>query len=362
MTAGSPKRRAIATLLFLCGVGGCGDASSPECNRLFCATEPLLLSTGSPTKDEDPSLLRAWDGRMFVAWFSDRGGNPDIYITNTADGATWSPATRVTTSTGGDFNPSLFQDDQGIFHLAWFRWQAPSLGHIYYNRSADGVTWDPLDEVQVTTTAAVDDWVPTLTQSFDGTLLIYFVSSRRDESNPTSQMYVAVKRPTDIDWSAASPLADLNSPDRHDHLPFAARTGDEVTLSWVRYDSTATLPWLAPKSDVFCSTSFDGLSWPAPVQVTQEAGNVVNLFPGLYLDHAGRWSFNWLSTRTGPPRPYALPLTQAADYPAGLAEISQLPSGYSHRIVATPEPGMYLGAWVQGPEGEQDIWVRFFAE
>jgi hypothetical protein len=37
-----------------------------------------------------------------------------------------------------------------------------------------------------------------------------------------------------------------------------------------------------------------------------------------------------------------------------------LPEGYSHRVAATSTPGVYLGVWVQGPEGAQDIYYRFF--
>ena len=116
-------------------------------------TEPRLLSTGSPTKDEDPSVLRARDGTMFVAWFSDRGGNADIYVTSTANGNDWTAPVRVTTHAGGDFNPHLVQDDQGTFHLVWFRWEALFRGNIRYNSSRDGRTWDPATEVAVTTEA-----------------------------------------------------------------------------------------------------------------------------------------------------------------------------------------------------------------
>ncbi|HEU4388934.1 MAG TPA: hypothetical protein VFV34_14130, partial [Blastocatellia bacterium] len=56
----------------LSGFGtGVVQSSSPA----FEPTDPILLSTGSPTKDEDPSVLRANDGSLYVAWFSDRGGN-----------------------------------------------------------------------------------------------------------------------------------------------------------------------------------------------------------------------------------------------------------------------------------------------
>src|SRR5215510_15819314 len=60
-------------------------------------TGATLLSVNSPTKDEDPNVLTARDGTIFVTWFSDRGDNPDIYLTSTNDGINWRPTIRVTT-------------------------------------------------------------------------------------------------------------------------------------------------------------------------------------------------------------------------------------------------------------------------
>ena len=336
-----------------------------------CGSDPVepvvptgqLLSIGSPTKDEDPSVLRAQDGRLFVAWFSDRGGNPDIYITSTVDGTGWTGPFRVTTSTGGDFNPSLIQDEQGVFHLAWFRWEAPFRGHIWYNHSVDGLTWNPGTEVQVTTAADVDDWVPTLVRTADGTLLVYFVSEIRDTTNPTSEIYVARKGPAASSWDAPVSLTAINSATEHDHLPFAARTGNTITLVWVRHDTSQPLPWMNPKSDLFLSTSTEGLDWAPPTRITQTVGNVVNLFPGLYQRSGGGWFCVWLSTPQGPtnPKVFELPVAGSSTDPAALVENTALPGGYSHRIAPTSTPGRYLGVWVQGPEGAQDIYYRFFS-
>jgi len=337
--------------------GACGD---PGPGRAFRPTDPTLLSTGSPTKDEDPSVVRAADGRLLVAWFSDRGGNPDIYLTSTADGAEWTAPVRVTTDPGGDFNPHLIQDELGVFHLTWFRWTAPYVGHIWYNRSADGRTWDPGAEVQVTTTNAVDDWVPTIARAADGTLLIYFVSEVRDPANPTSEIYVSARRPGVANWDPATALTDINSATEHDHLPFAARIGNQIRLVWVRYDTTEPLPWNNPESDLFTATSADGLVWSAPTRVTDEPGTVFNLFPMLYPDADGVWSYLWLSGRSGAPRVFERDVAEGAPYPQGVRQRDELPAGYSHRVVATPAPGVYLAVWVQGPEGEQDIYYRFF--
>src|SRR5262245_57778980 len=308
--------------------------SSSSSAPTFEPTDPRLLSTGSPGKDEDPSVLRARDGSMFVAWFSERNGNSDIYITSTANGNDWSAPVRVTTDPGGDFNPHLIQDEQGVFHLVWFRWQALFRGNIRYNSSRDGRTWDPATEVAVTTDAGVDDWVPTIARLADGTLRVYFVSTLRDPQNRTSEIYVASRAPGATAFGPAVKAAGVNSPSEHDHLPFASRTGSDVSLVWVRHDTSEPLPWLNHKSDLLYSTSPDGLSFRPATRVTNDAGNVVNLFPMMFAGLDDRWSTLWLSTRTGSPSVFELPLASIGSASGTLN--GSMPAGYSHKVAATP--------------------------
>ena len=112
----------FAPVILTALLSACREPTTGANATVFVPTGARLLSEGSPTKDEDPSVMRAQDGTLWVAWFSDRGSNPDIYITSTSNGNDWSSPVRVTTSPDGDFNPSLFQDAQGTFHLTWFRW------------------------------------------------------------------------------------------------------------------------------------------------------------------------------------------------------------------------------------------------
>ncbi|MGH7461168.1 MAG: hypothetical protein ACREMA_09080 [Longimicrobiales bacterium] len=361
--ASAGKRLALLLLLAVAGCERCDQVSDPPASPDFEPTEALLLSSGSPTKDEDPNVLRARDGSLYVAWFSDRGANADLYITRTRDGREWSAPVRVTTSTHADFYPNLIEDEQGMFHLVWFRWVSLFKGNIWYNSSADGVTWDPAREVQVTQAIDVDDWVPSITSRADGTLLVYFVSQLRwTSATPTSDLYVAVKRPQSAAWDPVVGVSGVNSPSEHDHLPVVARTGNQFTLVWVRHDTSQPQPWLSPppKSDLFYATSADGLTWTSPRRITNESGHVVNVFPGLYQSSEGVWSVLWLSTRAGSPAVFELPLANSDLYPQGIVGNTQLPPGYSHRVVATSRPGVYLGVWVQGPDGAQDIHYRFF--
>jgi hypothetical protein len=352
----------IGTLLVaaLCLATSCMDFQPTPPAQAFEPGEPALLSVGSPTKDEDPSVLLARDGTIFVAWFSDRGNNPDIYISSTKNGRDWTPAVRVTRDAGGDFYPNLFQDDAGLFHLAWFRWSAPLTGHIMYNTSADGLTWNTATEVQATKAFDVDDWVPSLTVTPDGAVLIYFASKRRNTTTPQNDIYLSMKRPGAADFDAVVGASGVNSPTAHDHLPFVARTGSTYTLVWVRYDLSEELPWFNAKSDLMYATSTDGRSWTPPAKLTTDAGSVVNLFPELYRSQDNVWRVLWLSTRTGSPQTFEVPVASLGQYPAGVTSNASLPPGYSHRVAPTPVAGTYIGVWVQGAEGSQDIYYRLF--
>ncbi len=353
----------IAVALALVGaLSGCGgDDGGPSPGPApFQPTQPTLLSTGSPTKDEDPSVILARDGSIVVAWFSDRGGNPDIYITRTTDGVHWANAVRVTTSTDGDFYPNLYQDANGTFHLTWFRWYALNRGYIYYNRSKNPLSWNTAGEIQVTTTADVDDWVPSIAGTPDS-LRVFFVSDVRDTMNPTTEIYEASMHVDSTQWGPPRHMT-INSPTENDHLPFAAWTGNKLTLVWVRHDTSQPAPWLnpPPNSQIYCAESFDGTTWSSAIPVTNDANPVVNVFPSLYQRQNGEWRLLWLSTRSGAQQIVEFPIANLGSYPTGLSVNTALSPGYSHRVARTSATGVYAGVWVQGPEGAQDIYDRFF--
>jgi len=321
---------------------------------------PTLVSVGSPNRDEDPSVIRARDGSLYLAWLSDRGSNFDIYISRSADGRAWSAAERVTSLSFGDFYPNLYQDDQGAFHLTWFQWVAPFLGQIRYKRSATGTDWLAQPEEPVTTILGSDDWLPTITQLADGTLLVYFVSGKRNVFSLTNDIYMARKKPGASAWEAAIPVPGINSTTAHDALPFAMRIGSEIVLVWVRYDLTEADFIKNPKSDLYFASSPDGLVFSAPLKINNDSGNVVNILPHIYQKHDDTWWLLWLSTRLGDAKAFELPLAGVGRFPQGLVEVTQLPPGYSHRIARTSTPGRYVGVWVQGPENKQDIYSSVF--
>jgi hypothetical protein len=351
---------AVLPLLFLTACGGGNDSVTPAPTTpgRYQATSTKLLSTSSPTKDEDPFVILAKDGSIVVAWFSDRGGNSDIYIARCDKGTTWSDPVRVTVNPDGDFYPSLTQDANGMFHLTWFRWHALNRGNIWYNQSADPLVWDPANEKQVTTTPNVDDWVPCLAQTPDS-LRVFFVSTARDTVHNTADIYYAS---SSIDSVAFGParLFVNNSRFSNDNLPVAAWTGSQLDVVWMRYDTSQSLPWLAPKSELCYAFSNNGVDWSGEFLLTFDAGNVQHVFPALYQRSNHEWRLLWTTTRSGSPQVVELPLPQIFSYPNGLIVNNHVGAGYSHHLTRTPVNDLYFGAWVNGPDGAQDIYYRFY--
>jgi hypothetical protein len=206
----------------------------------------------------------------------------------------------------------------------------------------------------------VDDWVPAITGRRDGDLLVYFVSEARAAGPArTHDIFTARRRQGESRWDRPLHVDGISSPTEHDHLPFAARTGDRVSLVWSRYGGAQALPWLAPRSDLMFASSPDGLTWDTSLNVTREAADAVNLFATLVSNSFGEWSMLWLSTRFG-QRVVQTPLALRSVYPEGARDAADLDAGgYSHRMAPTSTPGICLAAWVAGPDGAQDVYYRF---
>jgi hypothetical protein len=166
-----------------------------------------------------------------------------------------------------------------------------------------------------------------------------------------------------VAWGSAR-LFPNNSPFAHDHLPFAAWTGAGLDIVWVRHDLSQPAPWLQPpaSSEIRYSFSPDGASWSGEFPVTIDPGPTVHVFPALYPRSASEWRLIWITTRSGPAQVVELCRSELLSYPSALSQNAFVSPGYSHRVTRTPVAGLYFGAWVQGPEGAQEIYYRFYED
>lgn len=336
------------------GIDGTPDAAD---ELFFEPGEPITLTRDNRGEDQDPSVLRAADGVMVVAYFARSSYDAELYLTTTRNGISWSERVEITRSDWDDFSPHLIQTSDGWFHLTWFRRSPAGNARIFHTRTMDLRQWDRQVEVEVADADRVEDWVPTIAERPDGDLQIVFASRLRGD-NVRHDLYRVTSGDGGETWSEIAPLAALNDDAEHDHLPYLAPTGSGLTLVWNRCDRSSPAPWENPTSDLYVSTSPDGDQWSAPRPVTaDDEGGVLDVFPALFADHAGDWSLLWVTTAlAATSNVVALPVDAA--YPADRVVLPM--TGYSPRVAATPTDGVFLGAWVEGPTGQQDIRVRLF--
>lgn len=349
-----------------------------------CAPPPpvltgQVLSAGNEGgQDEDPSLLRASDGQLLVAWYSNRNGagSKEIFLSRSPDGQGWSEPLQLTRSSHFSFYPSLAQDGAGAFHLAWWRVRPlPGGGtdnQILYKSSSDGAAWD-LDREEVVA-GGPGDFLPSIVHDrAGGRLLIYFASPVRDADGRvdlggrTLRLYACVNDGSGSGWSAPRRLSGGVNDDAgsHDTYPFVVQREDgRFLMVWTRYRASASADVLAVLSErsteTMLATSPDGLDWTEPVLVSPGGDGTIDVFPSLYPDAArSSWWALWLSAAPGAASGESVEAALDGALPSSSArpEIT----GYTGKAAPLGTPGRYLGVWVAGPQGREKIRFDVFS-
>ncbi len=88
------KANALVVLLVLIPNILVTQCKSKEYPPDYKTTTPILI-TDIEGNNEDPFLLRAKDGTIYLVWFSERSGNADIYMKTSKDGKIWSEHTVI---------------------------------------------------------------------------------------------------------------------------------------------------------------------------------------------------------------------------------------------------------------------------
>jgi len=154
-------------------------------NRLWYKTSPDLgynwssespIDTGYPY-NYNPDITQTSDGRLWLVWYDHRSGNADLwYMTSPDYGASWSPAVQLTTDSNSDYNPSIAQSDDGTIWVAWYSYRSGN-ADIWYKTSSDGgANWSAGTQL---TTDTGSDYNPSITQdNYDGKVWIAWQSYR----------------------------------------------------------------------------------------------------------------------------------------------------------------------------------------
>ena len=290
-----------AFLLIVAGAAACsrsgGSDDGPTSVLISPASYPAtVMDLGNASgADDDPSLIRALDGRYYLAFISDRSGNMDLWITDSADGATWSAPVQVTTSPDEDLYPNLLQTADGAFHLVWHRFEALTTGqsHIWHRTTTQPLDWGTTETP--VTTGVVDDWDCKLIPVGASELRVYFSSAERS-SNPTYNRDLYVVRSTDLGQTWGAPeISNASHVSQSDRYPAVVEIAPgQFRMIFQRQDTDALLD---ATSDLHVAESADGLAWSSPAAITSDPSDAVpDVFANFYraplLD---RWVMSWTS-------------------------------------------------------------------
>lgn len=360
---------ALLVPLAVCTLAGCGDKTTVpgDDDPFLRPTGVLQLSPGNPTgKDEDPSIFKTADGHYYACWLSDRDGNDDLYVCHSFALESWDAPIRMTTHTDADWYPSILPTPAGDYLLVWMRAQtsAPFARHVIVNRSASPLSWDPTNELPVTS-GLVDDFVP-YPVALGPALFIYF-DRGVGTSTGSRDLYFVRSDDGGATWTEAAALDDLNHALEMDSFPFVTTNpGGGLTMIWLRYAPPAQgpTPYLDPSSDLVLSTSADGVHWSAPTAVTANDGaQIVDSIPSLYSE-GGDLHALWTSNLVDPTRGdiVELHLGGGATYPDSLVNLTTANAapGWSARAIATHQLGMYIRVWVSTITGSKKVHYQLF--
>ena len=330
-------------------------------------TEFTMLPLGAESgEDDDPAIVRARDGSFHLAWLSKRTGNAEIFAARSADGVNWGEPARVTNHKFQDWYPSLAQAPDGTFHLLWMRVTPPpdNFQHIWYNRSDDGLTWDPSAEVHVTT-GAVNDFAPNLARDAKGNLLAFFSSTVRS-GNKTSDLFVARSLDGGKSWGPPRVISKLSAPTDMEVFPWVELRDDGAFMMvFSRFDSSGKSNYFHASTDLFFARSVDGLVWDPPTAITSDTA--VDTLPSLYVDQtSSKWKLIWMSTAfSDPPKGEVVEIDvdKLGRYPNGVTNWTDRigAAGWSPRVVATGTAGLYLMVSVSRATGVPKLHSQLFA-
>lgn len=239
--------------------------------------------TNDPSRDYAPSVIQAKDGKLWVFWVSTLTGDLEIfYTTSSNNGVTWSNATNLTVSkTSSEDVPSAIQTRDGKIWVAWETDKGGTDFDIVY-KTFDGVSWSNTLDLVVNSGQGNEDVLPCLFQAANKIIWVAWSTSRVDMYD----VFYKVSIPDTHDIGIAS----ITSSVTYAHPDFGTQVlvwvsarnygiSQETFTVSAYYNSTRigtqTVTNLAPNSSVVLTFTWDTLNVPYGYYTLRAEANIV---------------------------------------------------------------------------------------
>lgn len=276
------------------------DSESLETNSLYYKTShdggttwsnAVQLEPTSTSNDRSPSIIQDMNSTLWIAWESDRSGNPEILCKNSSDGgSSWSEAHFLTTDPEPDRSPSITQTMDGRIWVTWSSYRT-GYSEIFY-KTYNGTSWS--NTAQLTDSTYIDN-SPSILQTFDETMWVFW-SSCEDQTTAEADIFYKYSSDNGANWSDRIQFTTHPS---EDTWPSTTQTRD--LKIWVVWTSNRTGNY-----DLFYKNSLAGdITGP-----TDEPDGIVDNYDltfvcNAYGDSEGdsSWNESEVADITGPESP-----------------------------------------------------------
>ena len=310
-------------------------------------------------RDWFPSIACGHEGRVQVAFTSNRRGNTDVFI-RTFDGGAWSPDQQVAATEEDEFDGTVVADARGRTWVCWTSKREGGAYDVYVaRRNSAGDGWE-----RMRVTRSQDDAMHgRMACDAEGRLWVtYYKWARREGVSRDKEVFV---RSFDGEaWSAEVQVSPTDVPWYEDHCdPVVAALGDGravVSWSW-DYHRPPNYPREANAPTVFVRTIGRDLGL-GPIRVV--SGSSIDTMPAITATAGERLWCAWESIvwdrRAGMNRKEVCVrecmLREGAGAPAAARGWQSL-GGRAHNVctprVVVGQDGTVTAVWAQDTSGDR---------
>jgi hypothetical protein len=299
--------------------------------------------TSHSSREYFPSLLQDSEGMYWLAYAIDKGNwNYDINLRKSEDGINWDSPIEVTKNNTWETYPSLMQDSKGVYWIAFTsRWGSDD--QIWITNSSDGTSWrEPNQAIKF----RYDNIYPSMIEDSEGTYWIAWSHYNRST----------------YDWDICI-ISSQDGLDWDDSFTYVTYDADDDDFPSLIQDSSGTyrIAWSSDRNgydNIFVTKSNDPKSsWGSPVELTSE--NRYEQDPSLIENVDGGFNITWHSSLYGDSEIYYMGSDNWNSW-TSKEQVTQEEYPKSRKffpsLIQDAQETLWI-AWTSYASGNEDIWV-----
>jgi len=304
---------------------------------------PAKRLTWTSGRSSAPAVAADSSNHLHVVWQDDTPGNSEIYYKRSLDGgATWATNKRLTWSAGGSDDPAMVVDSSGGLHVVWHD-DSSGNDEIYYKKSTDGgAAWTTSRRL---TWNSGGSFIPAIAVDPSNHLHVVWYD------NTSGNLEIYCKRSVDggATWTASQRITWTSGGSLGPAV--AADSSGRIHVVW--YDDTPG------SADIYYKRSTDGgTTWTTNQRLTRTSGWTAS--PAIAIGSSGHIQLVWVEDVSGVCE-YDIFYKRSTDGGANWTasqRITWVSGSLGPPDVATYSSGRVHAVWGASTPGNDEIYYK----